>query len=704
MINMKKTGYNNKVINIFIVLVLFCFGILIYRVSYLSMSEEVEGKNLKEFADSRSVVSTVLPSTRGNIYDKNGDALAINVSSYTLIAYLDPIRSKGETKLYHVKDKEKTAKELSKVIKKKEKDILSILNQKRKYQVEFGEAGKNLTELQKESIEKLGLPGLDFIEKKKRYYPNNSFASYTLGYADSMEDGKIKGAFGLEELLDDVLAGTDGYTTYQKDTNGYKIPGTKDVTVKAIDGNNVYLTVDSNIQFFVEQALANAKKKYKFDWMVMTVADAKTGAILGTGQTPSFDPNKRNIKKWNDITVAEAYEPGSVMKTYTYMAAMEKGTYRGSDKFSSGVFKTEDGTKIHDWNGYGFGKITYDRGYEASSNVGVINILNNFIGKKDLKNYYTKLGFGSKTGITLANEESGLLNFQYETEVYNASFGQGILTTPMQHIKALTAISNDGVLLKPYIIDKVTDENGKVVYTGKKEELGRVASKETAEKMRDLMYNVVNSKWESATGKDYRVKGSSVIGKTGTAQLVNKYTGEYYTDDYHTTKSFMGMWPKKNPEIIIFTSVKMGGNSKPLSDSVKFMVKNVNKYLNIFNSDDEDEIESVKTENYLNKTTEQVEKKTKGIKKLYLGNGNKIIGQYPEEEVLLDVNDTLILKTNDDSYKFPNLTGYSKKSVNAVCNLLNTNCEFKGYGYVKKQSIENKKVSEKEKITFELKE
>ena len=145
---MKRVKYNNRVINIFIVFALFCFAFLIYRVGVLSLSPTVEGRDLKEFAKSRSVVSKVLPSTRGNIYDKNGEPLAINVSSYTLLAYLDPKRSEGETKLYHVKDKESTARKLSTVLKMEEKDILKILQQKDKYQVEFGEAGNSLSEIE----------------------------------------------------------------------------------------------------------------------------------------------------------------------------------------------------------------------------------------------------------------------------------------------------------------------------------------------------------------------------------------------------------------------------------------------------------------------------------------------------------------------------------------------------------------------------
>lgn len=701
---MKKSITNNKMINLFIVFALFCFLILVYRVSYLALSKKVDGVNLKEFADSRSVVSKTIYAKRGNIYDSNGESLAINVSSYTLIAYLDESRSEGEDKLYHVKDKKTTAKKLSTVIKMKESEIYKILNQDDKYQVEFGSAGKGLTELEKEKIEKLNLPGIDFIEDEKRYYPNGDFTSYTLGYAKNDEDGKIDGEFGLEDLLNDVLSGTDGYTTYQKDLNGYKIPGTKEVTVNSIDGNDVYLTIDSNIQFFLEQAANKAEDKYNFDWLTLIVADAKTGKILGSTQKPSFDPNKKNIKNWTDITVGEAYEPGSIMKTYTYMAAMEAGTYRGDSKFKSGRYKADDGTIINDWNVTGFGNITYDQGFQASSNVGVINIVNNFINKKILEDYFKKLGFGQKTGITLANEVSGTINFKYQTEVYNASFGQGITTTPMQHIQALTSIANDGIMLKPYIIDKVLDEKGKVVYEGKKEELGRVASKQTAQKIRNLMYETVNSNWYAATGGDYKVKNSSVIGKTGTAQLVNSRTGSYYTDDYNVTKSFVGMWPKNNPEIIIYASVKRAGTSKPISDAVTEIVKNMNKYLNIFdNEKEEKDIENKKINNYLNKELSLVKAETKKIDKLIIGTGSKVINQYPEKGEVIDSNETLILLTNSSNYKMPNLKGYSKLEAKKVCEMLNLKCSFKGYGYVKEQSIKNKVVKPNDKVSFTLK-
>jgi len=704
---MKKSTSKISFINIFVIVALFCFVFILGRVCFLALSDEVDGVNLKQFASNRSTTTEKITARRGNIYDKSGEALAINVSSYTLIAYLDASRSEGEDEVYHVKDKKMTAKKLATVLRLKEKEIYSILNQRGLYQTEFGSAGKGLTELEKDAIKALDLPGIDFIEDTKRYYPNGNFASYTIGYAKSDEEGVIKGEYGLESLLEGVLKGKDGSITYQRDLNGYKIAGTKFLNVDAKNGNDVYLTIDSNIQFFIEQALREAGRKYGFEWLTLVVADAKTGAILGLSQEPTFDPNTRDIKNWLDITTS-AYEPGSIMKTYTYMAAMEAGTYKGDQTFKSGVFTADDGTKIYDWNRVGFGNITYDQGFAASSNVGIINIINRFINKTILYDYFNKLGFGSKTGITLDNEDAGVINFRYQTEVLNAGFGQGIMTTPIQHIQALTSIANDGVVLKPYIIDKVTDHKGKVVFEGKREEKDTVASHKTVEKIKDLMYDTVNSKWGYATGSVYRMKGYDLIGKTGTAQLINEKTGNYHTSDYYTIKSFAGMWPKDDPEVIIYASVKKpkGGSSKALSSVVKSVVENTSKYLNIFSKVSEKVIENNIVDNYLNLKTSDVTKKLnkKKIDYAVVGSGDKIIGQYPERNEILDSNDKLLLVTNDKKYTMPDFIGYSKKQVRAICDMLHLKCSYDGYGYVSRQSVlKGKEIKTGSEVTFTLK-
>ena len=438
------------------------------------------------------------------------------------------------------------------------------------------------------------------------------------------------------------------------------------------------------------------------------MADAKTGKILAASQKPSYDPNILNIKNYMDITVSTPYEPGSIMKIYTYMSAMEKGTYDGTKTFLSGKYKLEDGTVINDWNPYGWGDITYDQGFYASSNVGVINIVNNFIDKNILKDYFKKAGFGEKTGITLANEQPGKISFTYESEVYNAAFGHGITTTPIQHIQALTSIANDGVMLKPYIVDKVVNSDGETIYNGEKTEVATIASKKTTDYIKQLMYDTVHSSWGAATATAYRVPGYDVIGKTGTAQLVNANTGKYYTDNYNSIKSFVGMWPKDDPQIIIYISAKkiIYGTSKPLYGSVKSIVTNVSKYLNILGTKKDNTIENITIDNYLNKDVTTVTKEfdENKISYLVLGNGSKIIDQYPKKSYLLNSNEKVILLTYDTSYKMPNLKNYSKKEVEEVCNMLNISCSFKGSGYVNKQSINNgSNLNRTTKVEFELK-
>ena len=225
--------------------------------------------------------------------------------------------------------------------------ILKYLSKENVYQTEFGSKGKGLTELVKNKIEDLNLPGLDFIETYKRYYPKGQFASYVLGYAKSSSEDEtnIKGEMGIEKQFDSILKGTDGYIKYQKDLKGYQIAGTPVVTEPATQGKNIYLTIDSNIQFFVEQALNKAASSYTFDWYTFTIADAKTGAILATANAPSFDPNIRNMTSYIDPIATLTYEPGSTMKIFSYMAVMESGKYNGEETFKSGIYKTKDGVK-----------------------------------------------------------------------------------------------------------------------------------------------------------------------------------------------------------------------------------------------------------------------------------------------------------------------------------------------------------------------
>jgi len=689
----KKRKNSIKYSKLFIVISLFLFCLMIGRVSQIATSKEIDGVNLQELASRRTTKTDVVSAKRGSIYSVNGDILAQNVSSYKLIAYLDPKRTTNKKKPQHVVDKEDTARKLAPILGMEEAEVLRYLSKENVYQTEFGVKGKGLSELVKKQIDDLNLPGLAFYESFKRYYPKGDFASYTIGYTkeSSDEDNTIKGEMGIEKEYNELLKGEDGYSRYQKDLQGYKIPNTPIEVKDAVQGKDIYLTIDSNIQFFVEQAMHNADKEYDWQWFTVTIMDAKTGAILATSASPSFDPNKRNITNYLDLLISSPYEPGSTMKTFTYMAAMENGVYNGSETYKSGVYTTSDGTEIGDWNRNGWGVISFDKGYAMSSNVGVINIINRHMSSVMLRQYFRKLGFGRKSGIELPNESKGNLEFKYETEIYNAGFGQGITTTPIQNVKAMTPLTNDGMLLKPFIVSKIVNsDTGEVVLDNKREELERVASTTTVQKMIELMSDCVNG--IGNTGSGYRIDSGELIGKTGTAQIANEKRGGYLSGKEDIISSFSGIYPKSNPQIIIYASVAKpsGGSQKPVSNTVKEIVTNISKY---FGNQDSDTsslvIQDYKVDNFINQKVEKVTTllQANGVRYILLGNGDKVMRQTPYANDIITSGDVVYLITNDSNITIPNVLGLSSKVAKSILEQLNVKVNLDGVGYVVNQSI-----------------
>ena len=306
---MKRVSNNVKVSNLALILALFLFVILSLRIAQLSLSTKVDGINLQELSSKRITKTTTIKAHRGTIYDTNNNILAQDVSSYTLIAYLDPKRTTNPEKPQHVVDKKNTALVLSAILDIDYDTILNYLNKENVYQTEFGPKAKGLNEITKDRIVEAKLPGIDFIETTKRYYPYGDFASYLIGYAKEYEDGSLIGELGIEKDYNDDLTGTDGYSMYQKDRNGYQIAGTQEYREDARDGDSIYLTIDNNVQFFVEQAIDNYGSKYKYEDMTILVAEAKTGRILASASDPSFDPNYRNLTNYLDSATSIAFEP-----------------------------------------------------------------------------------------------------------------------------------------------------------------------------------------------------------------------------------------------------------------------------------------------------------------------------------------------------------------------------------------------------------
>ena len=681
-------------IKISTVFILISFFVIELRMAYIALSPNVDGINIQEFASRRNTTKKILRANRGVIYDVSGDVLARNVTSYTVVAILSSSRSD------RIQNVEEAATKLSPVLNMDKTRLVKLLNQNL-YQVELGPEGRGITIQKKEEIEALDITGIEFIEDTKRNYPNGDFASYIVGYAKTYVKDNSKviiGELGIEGLYNKELTGTDGYFKYEQDTSGRQIPDTPEERVEAKNGNDIYLTIDSNIERFTESAMKELEKNAKPEWAVIALMDAKTGAILASSTTPSFNPNKLNITNYENPLVSYAFEPGSTMKTYSYMCAIEKGTYEGTKTFESGIIKIEGGGTIKDWNTKGFGTISFDKGFEYSSNTGAVNLMRNFITKQELLDCYKKYGFGEKTGVELSRELSGKISFNYDLEVANATFGQGITTTPIQHLQGLSIIANNGKMLKPYIVKKIVNTStNEIVYEGKKQESERLVSIDTVNKMKELLKDVVEGKDVYTTGSLYYRENLGIIGKTGTGEIWNNQKGSYESGGYNYIYSFAGMFPYGDPQIIVYAAMKKptSGPTSNLSKLVKTVASDVSKYLDLSNVPKET-LSSFEMKNYFNKDINDAD--MEGVKLFVIGNGNKIIDQYPSVNTTVVENDVVILKTNGKEIKMPSFIGLSLKETKKLCSMLGITCDIEGNGYVINQDIKENTVIDKEMI------
>ena len=674
---------------IFVVLVLSFFSIVI-KLAFVSLAKETDGINLTSFVENRNTEKEILKAERGTIYSADGEILAQSVNSYTVIAILSESRTKNPDKPEHVVNKEETATSLANILGVNPEIILKRLNDgvnNGAYQVELRPYGHNINSLVKKQIEALDLPGIEFIEGTKRYYPKSTLAPYIIGYARGNDKGEIVGEMGIEAYYDKELQGEDGYTIYQKDAYGYTMPNTTTITEPAKPGQDIYLTIDSQIQLFVENGIKDITANNNMEWLTFSVMDAKTGAIVATGSNPTFNLNELKIESYLNPLTTYQYEPGSTMKIFSFLAAMEEGKYDGAAIYESGTIRVDDAI-IKDFNGKGWGPISYDEGFSYSSNVAA-TLLALDIGREKLYNYYASLGFGKKTGITLPNEASGDIDFTYRTEVATASFGQGITTTPIQNLQALSILTNEGIELQPYIVEKIVNsETGEVTYEHERKELGQKASKENIDKILSLMYDVVYS--DKTDAKFYKTENVTLIGKTGTAEFAGS-NGKYMSGKYDYVRSFAGVFPYENPQYIIYVSVKKyDGNYKEFAHMVTKVVEEIAKYKNITELIEKvDNNKIIALNNYINTETTTTEEKLKklNLSIVKLGNGKYIINQYPTKGKVVLSGTKVFLVTNDNNYIMPDIINWSSSEVITLCKLMSLDYKTIGSGNVISYSI-----------------
>lgn len=669
------------------------------RFIYIQATGEVQGVNLNEWAERQRSNHTELPARRGYIYDRNGMELAQDITVYRLYAIISEAYSPNpEKRLNHVADHELTAEQLAPILEMETSEIVDIFQrgvENDQFQVEFGREGSQLSREQKLAIEELELPGIHFIEEAKRYYPNGIFASQIIGLAQTDDNQVITGITGIEAQFDDLLQGHDGKITFQRDSYNTRLLDAKEVIEQKHDGFDVNLTIDQKIQTILEDAMSQVEDQYQPERITATVVNPKTGEILAMSNRPSYDPNHiGDVDNWFNDVVSTPIEPGSTMKIFTLAAAIEEGVYNPKEKFRSGSYKIDQIDRpVTDYN-QSWGEISFEEGFQRSSNVGVSKLVWEKIGVNRFLDYLNAFHFDRTTGIDLPREQAGTILYRYPIEQLTASYGQGTTVTPIQLIQAATAIANDGQMMKPYIIQKITDPNtGQVVQQTEPEVVGQPVSKETANQVLAAMESVITSDY--GTGRNiYNLESYSVAGKTGTAQISSS-AGGYLEGHENYIFSFLGMAPSDDPQLLIYITVKQPeitkdqSGSEPVSFIFKHVMENSLHYLNIQpDKEHEETVKKLTMPEWEQAEIDEIRQhfEEAGFKPKIVGNGNRIINANiePGEDVLSTQHILLIT----DEPTMPDLTNWSLRNVIELANLTELDLEVIGSGYLIHQSIE----------------
>jgi penicillin-binding protein 2X len=678
------------------------FFLFAVRMIYVVAGGHVAGTSLKVKTEELYHGGEVVKAKRGTIFDRSGEVIAEDATSYSIYAILSESYVNGNEKLYaQEKNFDDLASILNKYLGIKEKSALKTLKSglnsdgtSKYYQVEFGNKGKNISEETKQNIEdamkKDKVKGLYFTEHTDRMYPNGNFASHFIGYAQPDKKESLVGMMGVEAAYDDVLKGKDGKVVYQKDENQRPIPGSIAEEKKAVNGEDIYTTLDAGLQSYLETLMDKVSSEAKPTEMTAMLMQAKTGDILAMSQRPTFNPETKEglgeEDAWRNFLVEDSYEPGSTMKVFTTSAAVNEGIFNENESYVSGKIQVADAT-INDWDLGKKGILTMRQALSWTSNVGMVK-LEERLGDR-WPEYVKRFGFGQSTYSGLPGETKGTLPTSNIVDQAMSSYGQAIGVTNFQMMRGFTAVANDGKMLQPHYIEKVSNpDTGKEIIT-KPEVVGEPITAETAQKVREYMRDTVESENYGSAYDQYKVPGYHISAKTGTAQIAEN--GRYLTGDTNYIYSIALMIPSEDPEYILYLTMKQPQEKQEgiLGEIANPLLSRVMEFQNTETDSSEEESNTkVTVEDYRNLSTSKAaaDANKRGLTAVVIGDGDKVIEQSakPGEKVM--ANEHLILLTNGKK-EMPDVRGWSKADILKLTNLLDIDVSFKGDGYCTKQSI-----------------
>lgn len=675
---------------------LLAFIVLIGRLGWVMLYGEVSNEDLSKNIRELYTNSQVIPATRGSILDKDGNPIAVDATSYKMVAVLTDKWSNKKRPI-HVQKPKEVAEVLAKYLPLSQKNIYKRLTSKAS-QVEFGTVGAQLSYHTVDQIEKAlkkeKLTGITFEESKTRLYPNGVFASHAIGLAqypdedEERQNVRLSGITGLEATMDNVLAGVNGYYSFKKDSEGYNIPDEPKKKTAAKDGQDIYSTYDRQLQIHLEKVLDEIEMRNHPDNMVVSLMEAKTGNIVAGAQRPTFNAETReNIDKtWQNLFVETAYEPGSTFKLLTTAAAVEEGAFNPDRYFKSGAVETEGGV-ISDFNKVGWGWISQLEGLSKSSNVLFVNLVEE-MGLDTWKKYLDGFGFGQLTGVNLPSEYEGSNPYDNSFQKVTTAFGQGIAVTPVQMMQAFSAIANDGKMVQPRFVSKVVDPKTNKVKKLEPKFIDSPISAETAKLTRQ--YAKAASEMEGSLTTNYLRDNESILAKTGTAEIVDPDTGKYLTDRYMF--SVVTMFPAEDPKYIMYITVKnptLAPGDTFGGSVVENIYQQMMDYLDEYQSPEHEEAAAeqyVATPNLLDQPVAEAEAAINEEQPhVLIGSGKKVVQQYPLPDTPLFPGQRILLMT-EGAMTMPDVSGWSKNDVLKISEITGTSFKFEGEGYVTAQS------------------
>ena len=501
------------------------------RVGFIQL---VNGQKLQLKAVSQWTRDLPLEARRGTIVDRNGVVLADTSTLYTLY-----VRPRAITSVDEV------CRGISEVLDINYEKLKDKISGKMVSEITIA---KKLTKTQMLEIVDKNISGIYFSEDTLRYYPYGNFMTQILGYTNVDGDGQE----GLELYLDKYLSGVDGVILTESDLTGIELEGSSVSYIPGIDGFDVTLTVDVAIQGFAESAVYRAISEHNAESASCIVMNTQTGAILAMANAPGFNlnsPPREDVsllyENMKNRTITDVYEPGSTFKILTMAMALQEGKVTENSTFYDPGYRIVDGQRIKCWRTIGHGSQTFAEGVKNSCNSVFMDLALS-VGVSKTYDYYEKFGLNQKTGIDMKGEAKGLLlskSSVKNVDLARMGFGHAVAVTPIQLVAATSSAVNGGRLMTPYICEKITDNDGRIVYLANPKLKNTTISKETSKTVAKLLEEVVSE----GSGKLAYVDGYSIGGKTGTAQ---KYKNGSIAQGCYVS-SFLGFAPVDNPQYTI---------------------------------------------------------------------------------------------------------------------------------------------------------